>query len=146
MGYIVDHTGVATAGLGAGLIGIVVAIPQYWLIRWQPRSPVVLMSMGVGVSALLIGINDAVFLWLADLFPTEVRGRAVCFYYNLGAMVGGFAPMICEWLLSRGCPLAPGYYTFVACVVSTAAMCFSLNMHQNGGKPLQVGHIIDDPY
>ena len=146
MGYAVDRVGAATGGLAQALLGAVLCMPSYFLLHKYPHSPVVLVTMGVGVSGLIQGMGSTIFLWFANLFPTEVRGLAVSFYYNLGAIIGGVAPMTCDFLLSKGYPLAPGYYTLVACLVSSCALASSLWMNQNGGQPLRVAYIIDDPY
>ena len=145
MGYAVDRFGVATASLAHGLIGTSLCVEQYWMCHKYPHHPVIL-AVWVGVSGLLGGMTNTIFLWLAGLFPEEVRGLAVSFYYNLGAVVGGCAPMISEWLIAAGHPLAPGYYTLAAFLLSSGALASSLWMHQNGGQPLRVAYIIDDPY
>ena len=143
-GYAVDTYGVATACLAHGLLGMVLSVPQYWLVYKFPQSPC--SWVGVAIGGILQGLGCNVFLWVPNLFPTEVRGLAVCFFYNLGSLSGGFAPMICSFWVRAGVPLAPAYYTFAACGVTAATMGASLCMNRKGGQPLQVAHIINDPY
>mmetsp|Transcript_38368 Transcript_38368/g.68546 ORF Transcript_38368/g.68546 Transcript_38368/m.68546 type:complete len:485 (-) Transcript_38368:245-1699(-) len=145
MGLAVDSYGVATALLGASALGVVLAVPQYTLVTMFPKSSAsVIVSMAMG--AIMQGTSLSVFLWVGNLFPTEVRGLATGCYYNIGAIVGGFAPMITAALVGAGIPLAPGYYTLASCLLSAVTMGASVRMTQNGGQPLKVAHIMDHPY
>ena len=143
VGYAADTYGVAKVNLAAALSSCALAIPQYWLLHRFPRSPAVLAVGGTAVNALLLGGVSTIHFYVAGLFPAEVRGTSVALYSSVASVIGGLAPVICAAWRN---PIAPGYYTLLASTVTSFTMGLSLWMHQAGGRPLQVSHIIDQPF
>lgn len=83
--------------------------------------------------AVPVGTAPAMF---AEMFPTEDRLTGYSLAFNIGlGLVGGTAPMIATWLISRtGTPLAPGIYLAVLSLVSVAAL---LLMQDRSREPLR---------
>jgi MHS family proline/betaine transporter-like MFS transporter len=72
---------------------------------------------------------------LAEQFPTNVRYTALSISYGFAvAIFGGFAPLICTWLVSvTGDAVAPAYYLIGAGVLSLVATFFA---KERAGKPM----------
>ena len=166
-GYVVDNIGVARANLGHAILAASLTVPQYYLASKFPYSPVVVACAGAGVAALLQGLSGTVLLWVANLFPSEHRGMAVCTYYNIGALAGTLARALGTLSIptdgSNGWrKMIPGYYILGSCCLTASMMALSLYLnHQDDpedvdkhrhyitskhSKSLKVAHILADPY
>ena len=145
-GVLGDTYGAAKTGIGMIAGVLITSVPMYWGLLPFSGSTMAMVAFGVLVPAFQFSMTPAVFTVSTELFPTPIRGRAVCLYYNLAGCVGGVAPMICSiW----DTPLAPGYFTALCCVPSLLAVFGAWVLHQQflqDGKGPQVAHIRDSPY
>jgi len=66
---------------------------------------------------------SSAYLTVSELFPVEIRGVAIAFFYAVGTGGGAFAPSLFAWIVERGDPsrLLAGY-TFAGALMALAAV------------------------
>ncbi len=76
----------------------------------------------LGFAALIVGGMAPYQVWLAERFPSALRGSGLGLAYNGAAgILGGTTPLITTTLAdATGSPLAPAAYVTLACLVSLA--------------------------
>jgi len=122
-GLLADGFGYRTVlGVGALATGVVV----YPLFVWIDSGTVVATAVALSVFALINGgIQGAMPVAMADLFPARLRYSAMAIGYNITlAIFGGTAPLIATWLIKKtGSLAAPAWY-----LVAIAAITFAVTM------------------
>jgi MHS family proline/betaine transporter-like MFS transporter len=103
--------------LAAGALALL-AYPCMALMSRGTTSAILLGqgTLGFLISAML-GVMPAT---MAELAPWRVRCSVLSVAYNVSmAILGGTAPMVAAWLVSRTqVVMAPGYYVAVCCVIT----------------------------
>lgn len=87
----------------------------------------------VGWLALLKSVYfSTVPSMMADLFPVQTRASGMAISYNVAVTVfGGFAPMICTFLIqASGSNLAPSYYLIMVGILSLWALYKAQQLHR----------------
>ncbi len=74
---------------------------------------------------------SSAYLTVSELFPVELRARAIALFYAIGTSVGGLAaPALFGWLVDRGDPgeVFVGYAVGAALMVGAALVAFFLGV------------------
>jgi MFS family permease len=91
-------------GLGAGAI-----VGLYMLL---PISDALMLVLGFPLGFFSSGVFSPMGAFLAELFPTEIRGTAQGFAYNFGRAVGALFPTMIGYLSAKaGLGVAIGIFT-----------------------------------
>ena len=107
-GFIADRIGRRPAFAAFLLIAAVLT-----RVLGGTRDPAMLMALGPLIGFFGSGYFSAFGAFIAELFPTRVRGAAVGFCYNAGRMLSALAPTVIGHLASRhGVGGALGFLAF----------------------------------
>ncbi|WP_235084570.1 MFS transporter [Chromobacterium sp. Beijing] len=105
------------------LLVVLTTYPGFYLLAQQPSQfNLILLVMWLALlKALYFSVIPSV---MADLFPSTTRATGIALSYNIAVtLFGGFAPLICIWLIKlTGDNLAPSYYLVVLGVFSLMAV------------------------
>jgi metabolite-proton symporter len=122
MGALSDRTGRRPLLLAATVLTLLSAWPA---LAWLTRGPSFLRLLLVGEwLSLLYGMyNGAMVAALTELMPAEVRTTGFSLAYSLAtAVMGGFTPAACTWLIQlTGNRAAPALWLSAAALLGLAA-------------------------
>lgn len=132
-GWLTDKMGVAWTLLVGATFFALTAVPVY---AWIYGDPSTLSGyLGVGLFfGLAQGFSGAViYLFVAELFPTELRSRGIAASYNIAvSFVGGFGSLICQALYASFPCVAPGAYFSATGLISVITLLCSLVLQKRG--------------
>ena len=134
-----DRVGRKPILLTAAMLGLVGAVPAFWLLHHPAYLPA---QLGQLILVLMIGLFcGAQPTFMAESSPAEVRCTAVALGYNITlGIVGGLTPLVATWLVSRtGDELAPAYLIAAAAVVAVFAI-LPLGETRDGPCPAAPAH------
>jgi MFS transporter, MHS family, proline/betaine transporter len=117
-GWLSDRFGRKPLLLIASMIGIVGALPLFWLLN-HPSE--LLAQVGQLGFVLLMGIYGGTLpVVLVEAAPASVRCTAVALGYNLCfGLFGGLSPLVATWLVERsGEEIAPAFLVMASAAVS----------------------------
>jgi MHS family proline/betaine transporter-like MFS transporter len=120
-GYLIDRYPTPVVAVCAAAVVAVAVVPGFAAMhRGGVAAAVVgqlIWGVGVGVAATVSGVLSVA------LFPARIRYTATAFAYNITvALLGGTAPYLSTWLISRtGSPTAPAWYLVALTVPALAA-------------------------
>lgn len=131
-----------------------VGVPNFIAMERLAESPdAVVLFYGVGFG-LLVALTMTHFLYVAELYPTQVRNLGIGLSYNIGLCIfGGLSPVrpgrklepkwalrICERLYDQGA-WAPGLFHAASGIISILTILLSLWLQRRG--ILRLAHIRD---
>lgn len=117
-GLLADRFGYKSVLLAATFMTGVLVYP---LFLWIDSGTVIATSVALTIFALTnAGIQGAMPVAMADMFPARLRFSAMAIGYNITlALVGGTAPLIATWLIkTTGHLAAPAWYLAVIAAVT----------------------------
>ncbi len=132
-GHLSDRFGRRPFFLAAGVAGVVLTWPLFYLLH-QPSVIQVLIAQ-CGFAILLGAVYGMVPATIAELLPTRVRCSGAAIGYNacLG-LIAGTAPLLSTWLVARtGDVLAPAWYLILLAGVHLIGWAF---LKEKAGQPL----------
>merc|ERR1712048_262513 len=145
MGWFADVQGVGAAtAVGAGILALC-GFPLFTVLHLHPTNlTAVLLAYGLGYGFVGAMSYTTTFLFVAELFPTEVRNVGVGMAYNIGfAIFGGFGPAMAEASLACS-PLGPGILMSASGIVTVATIFLGLLLQRKG--KVQMAHVRMEPY
>jgi MFS transporter, MHS family, proline/betaine transporter len=122
MGWLSDRYGRRPLMLGAAGLGVVGALPFFWLMHQGDATLVLLGQLGFVLAVGgFIGSQPAL---MVEAVPAEIRCTAIALGYNVTlGIVGGFSPLFATWLVQRtGNDFSPAFMIVAAAAVSIAAI------------------------
>lgn len=122
MGWLSDRYGRRPVMLAAAGLGVLGALPFFWLMHQSDGALVLLGQLGFVLAVGgFIGGQPAM---MVEAVPSEIRCTAIALGYNVTlGVVGGFSPLIATWLVQRtGNDFSPAFMIMVAAAVSIAAI------------------------
>ena len=107
--------------LAGAMLGIVLLSVPLFLLMGRPDAGSVLLGQ-CGFALLIAAYSGTVPATLVEMFCTRTRCTALAISYNTAfAILGGTAPMVAVYLVSRGHgDLGPAYYLMAVAVISLA--------------------------
>ena len=125
MGALSDRVGRRPLFFAASLAAIVLSYPLFVVMVSMQSLTGLILTQAVA-SVILTMYTGPICAVLAEQFPTNIRYTALSVSYGFAvAIFGGFAPLICSWLITAtGDVLAPAYYVIFAGVLSFIATIF----------------------
>ena len=123
-GTLSDRIGRRPVLLMATAIGVLGAIPFFWLMHDDRTWMILLGQMGFVVAVgLFVGSQPTA---MVEAAPAKVRCTAVALGYNVTlGIVGGVSPLVATWLVHRtGDNLSPAFLIMAAGAISFAAALF----------------------
>jgi MHS family proline/betaine transporter-like MFS transporter len=117
-----DRLGRKPLLLTATLIGLIGAVPAFWLLH---HPSLLLAQLGQLILVVMIGLFcGAQPSFMVEAAPSEVRCTAVALGYNLTlGIIGGLTPLAATWLVGRtGDELAPAYLIMAAALIAILAI------------------------
>eukprot|EP00928_Gymnodinium_smaydae_P056485 TRINITY_DN3985_c0_g1_i4.p1 TRINITY_DN3985_c0_g1~~TRINITY_DN3985_c0_g1_i4.p1 ORF type:complete len:547 (-),score=72.73 TRINITY_DN3985_c0_g1_i4:340-1932(-) len=144
-GLLADKIGVARSLFDGAVFFAVTGFPVYTWLSFHPDR--LSAYVGVGIFyGLAQGFSGAIiFLFVAELFPTKLRGQGIAFSYNLAvSYIGGFGPMICEALFQVSPHYAPGLWFSATGAVSAVTILVAVLLQRCG--LVQLTHRRSAPY
>ena len=117
-GLLADRFGYKSVLLAATFVTGVLVYP---LFLWIDSGTVIATSVALTIFALTnAGIQGAMPVAMADMFPARLRFSAMAIGYNITlALVGGTAPLVATWLIkTTGQLAAPAWYLVVIAAVT----------------------------
>ncbi len=116
-GFLTDRFGRKPLLLFASILGLVGALPLFWLLN---HSSVLLAQLGQLGFVLMMGLYGGTLpAILVEAAPPQVRCTAVALGYNVClGVIGGLTPLAATWLVERtGDEIAPAFLIMAsACV------------------------------
>lgn len=94
-GYLADKIGVVKVLVGGLSISLLMIYPTFLI---GPGHEFLTGSMLFVLLATNLGVGGLLPKYLSSLFPVKMRGAAFGFIYNLAAIGGGIAPVVCAFL------------------------------------------------
>src|SRR5262249_49641698 len=123
--------------LGALATGLLV----YPLFAWIDSGTTLAAATALTVFALINGgLQGAMPVAMADLFPARLRYSAMAIGYNMTlALFGGTAPLVATWLIkTTGNLAAPAWYLVVIAAI-TFVVTLTLQPHEENTVHRRVG-------
>jgi len=117
-GLLSDRFGRKPVLLLATFLGVVSAVPAFWLLN---HHSVLLPFLGQLVLVLMIGIYGSTQpAIMVEAAPVQVRCTAVALGYNIClGVIGGMTPLAAAWLVNRtGDEIAPAFLIMAASAVT----------------------------
>mmetsp|Transcript_21059 Transcript_21059/g.40077 ORF Transcript_21059/g.40077 Transcript_21059/m.40077 type:complete len:491 (+) Transcript_21059:146-1618(+) len=146
VGVMADTWGVGKVHVVANVVAAVtVMIGWGWLIQYPTSKLVNFLAIGVifGVANAMVGTVYTLFI--AEMFPQNVRFTGVGMSMNLAiATAGGCGPIIANLLDDTVGNMAPGYYMAFLCLTSSAVSLYCYIGEKNG--TMVASHIRKHPY
>ena len=121
-GLLSDRFGRKPLLLSSTLLGIVGALPLFWLVH---HPSVALAQFGQLGFVLIIGLYlGALPTAVVEAAPPSVRCTAVSLGYNICfGVIGGLSPLVAAWLITRtGDEIAPAFFIAASAVVTLLAV------------------------
>jgi len=129
-GYILDRMG-RRRGLALFALGSALAAWAYVVL--PGGTPWLVFAIGFPLGFFSSGIFSCLAVYLAELYPTELRGAGQGFGYNIGRGIGAVGPAAIGFAAARvglTDALALGATSYVLCLVAL------LFLPETRGKPL----------
>jgi len=124
-GWASDRVGRRPFIVAATALGLVTALPLFWLMYRTNTSLVLLGQLGFVVSVgMLAGVQPA---FMVEATPSRVRCTAIAIGFNVTlGVVGGLSPLVATWLVYRtASSLSPAFLIMAAAAISFIAItCF----------------------
>jgi len=81
---------------------------------------------------------SSAYLTVSEVFPVEIRGAAIAFFYSIGTACGAFAPSLFAWIVEGGDParLLAGYALAAALMIGAAVVARRLCI-ESERRPLE---------
>jgi MFS transporter, MHS family, proline/betaine transporter len=107
----------------ARLALLLIAYPCFGALNTSPDMATLLLAVAL-LSVVLTAQGSAAITMLPELFPRAMRASGMSLIYSAGvALLGGFAPFLCAWLLqTTGNRFAPVWYLWATTLVSLLAL------------------------
>jgi MHS family proline/betaine transporter-like MFS transporter len=136
VGWLTDRIGRKPCLIAATLLGLVGALPLYWVMHHESAALVLLGQFGFVLMVVLF--NGVQPLIMAETAPAHIRCTAVALGYNISlGVVGGLSPLAATWLIERtGDELAPAFLIMAAAAISLLA---TLRFPETYRMPLTTG-------
>lgn len=118
MGWLSDRYGRRPIMLGAAGLGMVGALPFFWLMHQGGPGLVLLGQLGFVLAVgAYIGAQPAI---MVEAVPAAVRCTAIALGYNVTlGVIGGFSPLVATWLVARTTnDYAPAFMIMLAASIS----------------------------
>jgi MHS family proline/betaine transporter-like MFS transporter len=122
MGWATDRFGRKPVMLGATVLGIVGAVPFFWLLHHAEPSIALLGQLGFVLAVgTFVGTQPCI---MVETAPVQVRCTAIALGYNVTlGLVGGLSPLVATWLVNRtGNDYSPAFMIMVAAAISFLAL------------------------
>ena len=116
-----DTVGLAKMGLVGAAYGCIASVPLFAVPYFFPSNHTVIWLVQVPMYGVLRAAAMPCRVWIYDMFPTRIRGKAVGVYLNLAFVIGGWGPVFCN-----GNPMYPAIYLTTCSVLAVAAFSYSL--------------------
>lgn len=97
-GYLADKFGIVKIFVGGLCISLLLVFPTFMLGEGQNFILGILLFF---LLATNLGVGGLIPKYLSTFFPAEMRGAAFGFIYNLAAVGGGIAPVVCAFFTDR---------------------------------------------
>jgi MFS transporter, MHS family, proline/betaine transporter len=83
-----------------------------------------LLLVQVGLNILYSLYGGALYGFMADLFPAQIRSSGISLGYNISVLIfGASAPALVTWMIrASGNPLIPSFYVSAAALISVATV------------------------
>ncbi len=131
MGWLSDRIGRKPVLLFATILGLVGAMPLFWLMHHDNVGLVMLGQFGfvVAIGAFL-GTQPTV---MVEATPPEVRCTAIALGYNITlGVIGGLSPLAATWLVQRTHDsLSPAWLLMAAAAISFASVLLFRETHKD---------------
>lgn len=151
VGMLVDTWGAGRVlALSVFIGGILAPAPLlFWWAHVPPEQAVLSIFVGEAILGIALALMTAVYLWVVELFPVNVRVTGVSVAYNIGVGIfGGMGPLISDAgnrvMDPRALLSAPALYTTVIGILSFGAIMGSRMLAKRG--LMTVTHIREHPY
>jgi MHS family proline/betaine transporter-like MFS transporter len=121
-GMLSDRLGRKPLMLAATVLGLVAAVPIFWLLHHPTYLAMQAGQLGL---VLIIGLfGGPQPSLMVEATPPQVRCTAVALGYNVTlGIIGGLTPLAATWLVARtGNDLSPAFLIMAAAVVATTAI------------------------
>jgi MHS family proline/betaine transporter-like MFS transporter len=121
MGWLSDRIGRKPVLLFATVLGLVGALPLFWLMHHDNVELVMLGQFGFVVTiGAFLGTQPTV---MVEATPPEVRCTAIALGYNITlGVIGGLSPLVATWLVQRTHDsLSPAWLLMGAAAISFAS-------------------------
>ena len=121
-GLLSDRFGRKPLLLFSTLLGIVGALPLFWLVH---HPSIAFAQFGQLGFVLIIGVYlGALPTAVVEAAPPSVRCTAVSLGYNICfGVIGGLSPLVAAWLITRtGDEIAPAFFIAASAVVTLLAV------------------------
>lgn len=145
IGWLADVKGIGWVTFAGGVVFAVAGLPLFAAMASYPAdASVILLYYGLGYAIMGSVGGTVFFVFVAELFPTGVRGVGVGISYNLGfALFGGGAPIAAQ-LLSTVSHVAPGLLYVLGGLITACSVMIGLWLQQRG--VLRLAHVRPVPY
>lgn len=97
-GYLADKFGIVKIFLGGLCLSLMLVFPTFML---GPDQEFILGILLFLLLATNLGVGGLIPKYLSTYFPVEMRGAAFGFIYNLAAVGGGIAPVVCAFFTDQ---------------------------------------------
>jgi MFS transporter, MHS family, proline/betaine transporter len=129
-GWLSDRIGRKPLLMAGTALGIVGALPCFWLMLHSDPGFVVLGQLGLVLAVgLFIPVQAAA---MVELVPLAVRCTAISLGYNLTfGVIGGCSPLVATWLVKRTSnDLSPAFLIMAAAAISFATVMLYKETHK----------------
>lgn len=129
-GLLSDRIGRKPLLLAGSAIGILGALPFFWLMFHSDPSLVLLGQMGLVLAVGVFGAAQAAAM--VEVAPLAVRCTAISLGYNVAfGIIGGCSPLVATWLVNRtGNDLSPAFLIMAAAAISFLTVLFYRETYQ----------------
>lgn len=97
-GYLADKLGIVKVFIGGLIISLILVFPTFMLKEGQETLLGLLLFL---LLATNLGVGGLIPKYLSTYFSVEMRGAAFGFIYNLAAVGGGIAPVVCAFFTDQ---------------------------------------------
>jgi len=145
VGLLSDFKGVGWVQLVGAAFLTITAFPAFALVNGHLANELVVgCALTVGVAVMKVLCHAVLYLFVAELFPVEVRCVGVGIAYNVGVGVfGGLANIVVQatpvtsWYV-------PGFMFSIGGAITVTAILGGLHMQKQG--KMQMAHVRPTPY
>jgi MHS family proline/betaine transporter-like MFS transporter len=117
-GWLSDRFGRKPVLMLSAALGVIVALPLFW-VMYHPSAVMVLLGQ-MGFTAIIGLYSGTQSTMMIESTPLRIRCTAVGLGHNIClGVVGGLTPLVAVWLVERTADeIAPAYLVMVAAAVS----------------------------